>query len=439
MKKENPVVSIASNFITSNVSLLISLLTGIIVTRALGPDLKGEYAALKLVLTLYAPLFLLGYQGSVLFYALKKRIDIREFFWTGALLCTGIGVAIVPLILFLIQKGAFGEVAQGVDTTVLKLGLINVPIIFLNAYSERVLRSFHLFRASNQRFILSLTVTFLYFLALYFTKGINLTDAMVGVLIGNLVAAVSNFYFILWKIRVYLKFRFDQILLPFSYGVKSWLNTLVVTSNDRFDQIILGFLLSSRSFGIYVVGVGLSNLVTKLPSSYLSVFYNQIVGKSDKEQMELYAKTQRLTFLVTTAAALVLALLSIPIVKILYGEPFIEAATVMIFYTPGLIFQVAARLSAQFYAGVGKPLKNALIYISGILVGLPFYFLLIPTYGMIGAAIASSISYLAAFGFSFWQINRDYKLSIGAVLIPRKADYIFLKEKATALSFKRRK
>ena len=427
MKREKPIVSTLSNLIAYNISLVIGIATGIIVTRSLGPELKGEFANLKLIISLYAPFLLFGYHGGVLYYGMRQKLDVQQFFWTGAALTLGLGLLCMPVLALLLQKGVLGSIVQNSTPVNIWLALATIPVLFLNAYMECVIRVYHLFRAANVRLIVAVAVPLVFYLVLWLSIGIDLTWALIGFLLGQVISLVMNLYFVVWNLKVKLVWQGKYLLYPFSYGWKNWLNHFIGQSNDKFDQIILTFLLAPAALGVYVVGVGLSNLVTSFPSSYIQVFFNQIAERSPEEGLPLYARAQRITFVLTTLAALALAIMAYPLIYMMYGSAFTAAAWVVMLYTPGLIFQVAARVSIKFYAGQGKPLKNSLIYITGIVAGLPFYFWLIPKYGINGAAIASSIAYLAAFSFSFWQLNRDYGVSLKEVIIPQREDIRYVK------------
>lgn len=226
-----------------------------------------------------------------------------------------------------------------------------------------------------------------------------------------------------------------NLFKPWGYGIKAWLSQIVSKSNSSLDQIALTFFLASGPFGIYCVGVALSNLVTKIPSSYIGVFFNRVTERNPKEALKLYAKAQRITFLITSIMALGLAVASYPLIYVMYGHEFVAAAWVVVLYTPGLVFQVAASLSVKLYAGMGQPLKVSLIYFIGFLVSLPFYFFLVPMYGINGAAVASSIAYFSAFLFSSYQINREFGLSIREVIGLRNDDWQYVQSQLSKLSF----
>ena len=124
-----------------------------------------------------------------------------------------------------------------------------------------------------------------------------------------------------------------------------------------------------------------------------------------------------------------------PLVFILYGEQFSAGAQVIMFYAPGVVFQVAARLSNKFYAARGRPLKNTVMYLCGFIVSVPFYYVLIPGMGLSGAAVASSIGYFAAFIASFLQLRWEYGISFFDVFGFRRDDWALVVDRLRSLPF----
>ncbi|MCB0368540.1 MAG: polysaccharide biosynthesis C-terminal domain-containing protein, partial [Bdellovibrionales bacterium] len=322
----------------------------------------------------------------------------------------------------LTQGGYLGNIAGNIETTEIWLALLVIPFIFFNAYIERIIRSYHLFRAINIRTVIGAVATLVFYLIFFFFYKIQLREALIGTILGQFVQLIMNFYFLIFIINVKWTTSFKLAFKPFRYGIQNWINQILSSSNDKIDQIILTFLLSASSFGIYVVGVSLSNIIGNMPSSYINVFYNQITERREEESIELYARAQRITFIITILITVSLVILAYPLIYLIYGSAFTDAAWVVALYAPGLVFQVAARLSIKFYAGRGKPLKNSLVYLAGIIISLPFYFWLVPKYGIYGAAISSSIAYLSAFCFSFYQINKEFRVPLKAILLFRKED-----------------
>ena len=413
--------------------MLLNLVIGIIVTRSLGPELRGEYGQIKLVTAFYGPMLLFGYNGGVMYYAIRKELNISTFFYTGLLVVVSIGIPSTILLYFLSINGFVGTAISLVPNLELWLGMASIPLIMCNAYVERIFKANHHFVPTNIRRVLGALITLIILLSAMFVSNVDLFISLIAILGGQITQLVLSLWFVFRRYDIRPMLEFNVLIRPWKFGLKSFLNQIISKSNEKFDQIALSFLTSATHFGYYSVGVGLSALVSRIPSSYADVFFNQIVSSTNERSLELYARAQRITFLITTAVALLLAGVSVPLVRVLYGTEFMQSALIIVFYTPGLIFQVAARLSVKFYAGRGRPLRNSLVYVIGLIVGIPFYFILIPNYGIVGAAIASSIGYFAAFTFSVIQIRNEYSLNIASIFLIQKADLMFLFDQLNVL------
>ena len=77
----------------------------------------------------------------------------------------------------------------------------------------------------------------------------------------------------------------------------------------------------------------------------------------------------------------------------MYGKEYEFSYTILLYYLPGIIIFMSTRIFLQYFAASGQPMKNTWIQLSGILVGIPAYFLLIGKYGVVGAAIGSTLAY----------------------------------------------
>ena len=433
IKAENTITSVANNLFSSVFITVVALITGVIINRSLGPTLKGQYAALYLVSTFYGPLLSFGYQGGVLYHGIRKEINFKSFFWAGMLLTLVIG-CIIPVLFFpLIKIGIFGKIPASLSSSNIMIGVSIIPIILANGYMEKVIRSYNLFKASNFRIMAGAFITLLYYLLFFFTTGVTLVHVFWGAIVGQGVQFMISVFFCVFTLGFKPKLQFSQLFFPYKYGIKSWLNNLLLNYNDKLDQIILNYLLTPGGLGLYTVGVGLSNLIGQIPSSYLNVFYNQVAGTDQRGAVALYIKAQRINIIVSLIVFFGMLIVGYPLIVLMYGSQFKESFWVLIIYAPGVVFQAAARLSIKFYGGIGKPLKNSLIYLFGIIVSLPFYFLLIPLFGINGAAIGSSIAYASAFLFSFYQIKREFNVSLIEIFDFKKADLLLINEKIKSL------
>ncbi len=438
MKSESALTSTLSNLAGAWARMVLGMVSGVVLARALGPELRGQYANLKLILTLCVPLLLFGYAGGVLYYGLRGGLDVRKFFWSGLILTCIVGAVLSPLLIPLIESGALGLVVANASRPAVLLTVVCVPLVMCNLYIEKSLLVYQQFKVVNQVTVIGVFVALCYYAPLAFWGKLSLAHGLIGILTGEIVKAAMMIAHSLREVGVQWRVSTTDILKPWTYGVRAMGTFLISKSSDKFDQIALAFFLSEAAYGVYSVAVSVSALVGQLPSSYLNVFFNQIALRDKDDAVDLYCRAQRITFLVTGGVTLCLAVFAYPLIYVMYGKAFIDGALVIIFYAPGVVFQVAARLSNKFYAARGRPLKNTIVYFCGFVVSVPFYFLLIPRAGLSGAAFSSSLGYFAAFVCSFLQLRQDYGISVRDIVGIRSEDRQFVIQRIESVSLVRR-
>jgi O-antigen/teichoic acid export membrane protein len=122
-----------------------------------------------------------------------------------------------------------------------------------------------------------------------------------------------------------------------------------------------------------------------------------------------------------------------------YGENFLGASTPFLLLLPGTILFITQKVLSKLLSGNGHIGLTSKAAIAGSCVSVGLYCILIPLYGIVGAAIASSIGYTAMSIFTFYYANRVFDLSIYSLFVPNRDDLKRLQQYYTQLSSKFRK
>ena len=93
---------------------------------------------------------------------------------------------------------------------------------------------------------------------------------------------------------------------------------------------------------------------------------------------------------------------------------------------PGIVFFSAHTVLANFFSGTGKPKYNLYASLIGLSITLISAFILIPTLGIRGAAITTTLTYMALFVFQ-WIVFHKQTGSRLLQLIPNKEDWEWVK------------
>ena len=96
----------------------------------------------------------------------------------------------------------------------------------------------------------------------------------------------------------------------------------------------------------------------------------------------------------------------------MFGSDFKESALVLKYLLFGVLFLSAFKILNQDLAGKGKPWISMKGMVPGLFINIVLNIYLIPRYGAIGAALASSVSYaLAIFLFlHFYSLTTGIKI-----------------------------
>lgn len=168
------------------------------------------------------------------------------------------------------------------------------------------------------------------------------------------------------------------------------------------DKLLLGYLLPSSiatvQVGIYSVAILLSMVLLIFPMSIGNIFLpvmSRLAGKEDKGSMrEVTGTAQRWMLFVAIPIGIVMMAFPGSLLTVLYGEGYAGGAMAMAIFTFGILartFSTVLSLGLAAMRLVGIELR---IIVAGALFNVLMNLLLIPSYGMEGAAAASAMSFV---------------------------------------------
>lgn len=193
--------------------------------------------------------------------------------------------------------------------------------------------------------------------------------------------------------------------------------------NYKLDVFVVGFFAGQASVGRYTLAVSLAQLLWLMSNSVASVLLPKVAAADDVDaSIHHTTRVTRLALWGTAVGAVALALVATQAIPLLYGEPFRPSVSALLWLLPGIVIFSVANVLAAYIAGIGKPRLN--LYVSGIslIITITLDFALIPKLNIVGAAIASTVSYsVAAFMLIFFFI-RETGVPLRQVLLPSSDD-----------------
>jgi O-antigen/teichoic acid export membrane protein len=181
------------------------------------------------------------------------------------------------------------------------------------------------------------------------------------------------------------------------FGLKGQIGNILQFFNYRLDLFIVNYFLGPRDVGIYSVSVGLAELLWHFPNAVSFVIFPKAANTRPELLNNFTQRVLRITLGFTAAGAIGLLFLGKPIISIIYSSAFLAAYAPMLALLPGVVLLGGAKVLSNEIAGRGNPQYNSINAGLALVITVVLDLLLIPQYGVLGAALASSIAYTMIF------------------------------------------
>jgi O-antigen/teichoic acid export membrane protein len=183
-----------------------------------------------------------------------------------------------------------------------------------------------------------------------------------------------------------------------AYGFRAQLGSIALLLNARLDFALVGALIGPASLGIYAVASRYAELL-RLPALAMNyVLYPDYARDAGAvAASRARAMLPRIGW-IPAAAAVPMALAAPLVLPLFFGEPFRAAVLPACVLLVGLAGGGVIGVISAFLQGVGRPGLYSAAVAAGLPVTVALDLLLIPPFGVMGAAVASTAAYATTTG-----------------------------------------
>lgn len=170
----------------------------------------------------------------------------------------------------------------------------------------------------------------------------------------------------------------------------------------KIDQVMIKTMLGNEEAGFYAAAVKLSEAWYFIPMAIAGSLFPAIIGAKKKSENLYHLRLQQfydLMVWIAIAIALPITFLAPLIIKMLYGSAYMPAASVLSIHIWAGVFVFLGVASSKWLVIENYTKISFLRTFVGAIVNLVLNIILIPKYGINGAAIATLISYFVAVFF----------------------------------------
>lgn len=373
-------------------ALFIRFIRNIIVARILGPAERGVLAVLMAIPELFATLGAGGLTGSASYFGAKTSDD-RSFAPTLLLFCAIGGVLIGAAVLLLFAQPAFFKgyhetAAPYAALVCIVAGLFVTKLALSGLFTGMgAVAAFNILRVSES------AIPLIVFLGLWALGMEPLRAALLAWAAAYVVINLGATIYLAKQGALAGKIHLRAMRAIGSFSMRNHVDRAAQIILLRSDYFFLSYFSGAAAAGYYAIATIGAELLLSLSEAVNVPLTRRLFRNSDAPRIDVAITVGRLLFAATFAGAIILCLLSRPAIEIAFGEAFAPAAPALVWLTPGVVALATGSVFRLALLGDDRPgLVSAITAIASGLC-LILNFILIPRYGVVGAAMASSSSY----------------------------------------------
>ncbi|HOU02868.1 MAG TPA: oligosaccharide flippase family protein [Bacteroidales bacterium] len=405
--QSNEKVKQVAGLLSANViSIPLSVVTSIIVTRFLGPSDYGSFKFILNLFTLAVVIFTFGFfQAGNRALVLNNDPQKARELYGAELIITGL------LFLFLaISFCGYAFFDKNINEKGLRFVLLlTLPfswVFLISKYFEVLFQADNRIRLLAKSRLFPHLIYFVIILIIHYTlanySGNRLILILAAYYFGNVVVAV----YVMMKINPSfnnLKDRIQEIIhYNKEYGFNVYLGSLFAVGFSQLTGVLISYFASDNSgVGYYSLAVTIAGPLAFIPNVIATTHYKDF-SKSSKVSKRLLNITLAISLMALLGAVVLVG----PFVRIFYGSEFAPVIKLTYIVSFGILLNGLGDFFNRFLGshGEGKALRNS-AFIVGISVMI-FNVILIPMYGEYGAALTTFISGLIYFVCMYFYYRR---------------------------------
>ncbi|NJE12853.1 flippase [Thermococcus sp. LS2] len=393
-------------FVGTVISMILHFLIRIIIARYYSTSEYGIFSLTLTVLNVSLLISTLGLQHAlpreIAFYKQKRQLSRVKEIITAAL-TLGIIWSVLITVILIFSSDSIAQIfhEERLNFT-LKLGSFALPfftltwiIVSISRGFEKVDEQFYF-----QNIIYPLIFLFLIIISLFFK--FSLAAMLVSYAIAHVITSLTLAFRaskrnILYFNLSYLNKETGKALFRFS--IPLMLTGILNFVMNWTDTLMLGYYKSSEIVGLYNVASPLAKLILIFLNSVAFLYAPVATSLYSKGKEELERTYQLLTkwiFIITLPIFVIMFLFSETIVAFFFGTKYLPASYALRILSLGFMFRVVLGSNDVSLIIIREARLNMIGDVLGTILNIILNGILIPIFGITGAAIATAFSYSIA-------------------------------------------
>jgi O-antigen/teichoic acid export membrane protein len=403
-------------------NILVRFLASVLLARGLGAEGRGVYA-----LALAAPGLLLGFTSIGLGEATTVLIGKGKYPRERVIASMNFLMLLICLAGFAAYFGLspliMRALKQSLPPDVYMLAFCVFPLSLYWGGNASAALGLSMVRRVAWGRLLNNLVFFALVLALYF-GGIGVKHVLGAFILAFAVENAYLFYYIRRETRVGVVCDPEMIKEQAVLGWHVFWGGLFTQVTRRLDIFLVNFFAGPGPLGIYVVAYSVAEFILSVPGIYSRAAFSSAAVSSGKDGFVVSGAAIRQSLFLMVVFAAGLALIMKQFILKIYTVEFLPAVVPGLVLLPGVVIFGMSSLLGNIFTGYARPQEITRAAAISCAATLALDILLIPRFGIMGAAAASTAAYGAG---GLWLLRSYLKFSgtsAAETLLVRGADFM---------------
>lgn len=384
----HPITDILRTLLANGIIAGLTVLTGVLQARLLGPGGRGELAAIQAWPTVIAGAAMFGVQDAIVYFGARDSAQTPRYAVSGTALLLLLSVPVMGVAWI-----AMPSLMPNVTPTVLRASRLYVLLVVVFAVQGLpifLLRALHSTRAWNVLRVAPYILWLALLTVARFTGTTPATLALSYLACSGLLAAALIFA-IRGRLAGNWKPSWPTAWRMFRYGLPMAAAAIPQIANQRIDQLVLVAFVDFRNLGLYAVAASWSSAAGLASSAISAIAFPRISATKDPAaQGALLRRFVGAAAAVAIGTAALLSVLATWLIPVIFGPDFGPAVPLAQVLLVAATFRSVGEALQSALKGLGSTAGVMWGELAGTLVTLVALWMMVPSTGVRGAAWAAS-------------------------------------------------
>jgi len=432
--------NIVITFLRQGLGLVVTLGLVALIARALGPAGQGKYVLAVLLPTMIVLFSNLGVPAANVYFLGRGDVSVRSALSTNLklwLILSTAGLVAGALVVHFMADDWF----SGVGRDLLWISLGAFPLALLHAILVSLLQGLQDFNRYNVALFAQPVVA----LVLTAVAIVSLEWGIEGALAAYGVAWLASAVVTAWFLKPHLRAerpsdvgdgggdRYARRCI--GYGWKAQIANNLAFLSNRASVLLINYFMSPAATGVYAIAALVAEKIWLLSQAASQVLLPRLseLHTDEDRRRRLTPLATKMVFAVSLVIGTVLFVAAGPLVLVVFGEEYIGSVTALRWLLPGIVVMSVARGVSIDLAARGRVDLNLYVALVVVASNVAASVVLIPRYGINGAAIATTMSYALNLVVKIWLYSRISGNRWYSLIVWRRADIKLIKAKVDSL------